>query len=246
MTSSPAELTYRPVIYYDMSESVVPPYEPRWRRLPKERPAQIVRAALEAFGELGLAGARLDDIARRAGLSKGTIYLYFPNKEELFREVVRTVIVGQIEQERAQVGVGDPRHELERYLRSYWAFARTPDFQAISRMVHGEIHQFPDLALFYGREVVTPANALLASVIRRGTETGVFREVDPTLAARALSALVITHALWSERRHAFGILTDTSDETILEHLLDFAIHAVAAPTTGTATPPRRTKARTPT
>ena len=63
--------------------------EPRWRRLPEERPRQILTAALEVFGEHGLAAARLEDIAKRAGLSKGTIYLYFPNKEELFREMVR-------------------------------------------------------------------------------------------------------------------------------------------------------------
>ena len=63
--------------------------EPRWRRLPEERPKQILAAALEVFGERGLASARLEDIAKRAGLSKGTIYLYFPNKEELFREMVR-------------------------------------------------------------------------------------------------------------------------------------------------------------
>src|SRR3954468_9438563 len=72
--------------------------EPRWRRLPEERPRQILAAALEVFGEHGLATARLDDIAKRAGLSKGTIYLYFSNKEELFREMVRQLIVTQIEE----------------------------------------------------------------------------------------------------------------------------------------------------
>ena len=76
--------------------------EPRWRRLPGERPGQILQAALEVFGERGLAASRLEDIAKRAGLSKGTIYLYFPNKEELFREMVRHTVVSQIE-EREQL-----------------------------------------------------------------------------------------------------------------------------------------------
>jgi AcrR family transcriptional regulator len=67
--------------------------EPRWRRLPEERPQQIIDAALEEFGDRGLASSRLEDIAKRAGLSKGTIYLYFPNKEELFREVVRHTVI---------------------------------------------------------------------------------------------------------------------------------------------------------
>ncbi|HMF99610.1 MAG TPA: helix-turn-helix domain-containing protein, partial [Gemmatimonadaceae bacterium] len=66
---------------------------PKWRRCPEDRPEQIIKAALEVFGECGLANARLQDIAERAGVSKGTIYIYFPNKEELFREMIRQTAV---------------------------------------------------------------------------------------------------------------------------------------------------------
>ena len=84
-----------------MSSSQTAP-EPKWRRLPEERPQQIIEAALDVFAERGLASARLEDIAKRAGVSKGTIYLYFPNKEALFREVVRQTVVANIERaERA-------------------------------------------------------------------------------------------------------------------------------------------------
>ena len=222
-----------------------PNLEPRWRRLPKERPAQIVRAALEIFGERGLAGARLEDIAKRAGLSKGTIYLYFPNKEELFREVVRTVIGGQLEHARALPQGGSAGEELDRYLRSYWDFVRSSDYQAISRMVHSEIQQFPDLAAFYGREVIKPSNEILAAIVQRGIDRGEFRHVDPLLAARALSAMVITHATWCGKRQLFQILTDVSDEVILEHMLDFALHAIVAngsPEPAAAPTPRRSSA----
>src|ERR687885_303898 len=71
--------------------------KPRWRRRPEERPGQIIEAALQVFGERGLAGARLEDIAKRAGVSKGTIYLYFPNKEELFRSMIRQTVIAAIE-----------------------------------------------------------------------------------------------------------------------------------------------------
>src|SRR5437763_1289870 len=67
--------------------TTAPPKTPKWRRRPEHRPQQIIEAALEVFGECGLAKSRLQDIADRAGVSKGTIYLYFPNKEELFREL---------------------------------------------------------------------------------------------------------------------------------------------------------------
>src|SRR3954466_576520 len=101
--------------------------EPRWRRLPEERPRQILAAALEVFGEHGLAAARLDDIARRAGLSKGTIYLYFPNKEELFREVIRQTVVAKIEANERELAAADrPATDvLREFMHNYWAFIRS-------------------------------------------------------------------------------------------------------------------------
>src|SRR5262245_37244607 len=67
------------------------------RRAPEERPQQIIDAARAVFDERGLSGARLEDIAQRAGVAKGTIYLYFPDKEALFREVIRQTLVARLE-----------------------------------------------------------------------------------------------------------------------------------------------------
>lgn len=202
------------------------PRSPRWRRLPEERPGQIIEAALAVFGDRGLAGARLDDIAARAGISKGTIYLYFPNKEELFREVVRTVVVGRIEAAARTLGTEAPAATLRRFLHAQWAFVRSREFQTISRLVLGELHDFPDLAAFYGREVVTPATELLATVIRRGIDAGVFRDVEPRLAARTLCSMLITQAMWCERRTLFHVLTDVTDEQVLEQITDLFFHAL--------------------
>src|SRR5437763_9090071 len=104
--------------------------EPRWRRLPDERPQQILTAALEVFGERGLAAARLDDIAKRAGVSKGTIYLYFSNKEELFREMIRDVVVGRLEAAERAVSesTSTATETLTDFMRSYWARIRGPEF----------------------------------------------------------------------------------------------------------------------
>lgn len=201
---------------------------PRWRRRPEERPGQILDAALEVFGERGLAGARLDDIARRAGVSKGTIYLYFPNKEELFREVVRAVVVDRLRQAAAKAGAGDPVEELKEYLRAHWDFVRSPRFQTIFKLVTGELHNFPDLAEFYGREVITPGQQLLAGMIRRGIDRGDFRAVDPVSAARFMASTAMTHSTWCARRHAFKLLTDVTDEQVFEQLSDFFFHAIRA------------------
>ena len=203
---------------------------PRWRRLPEERPRQILDAALEVFGERGLAGAKLDDIAKRAGVSKGTIYLYFPNKEELFREVVRAVVIGPKDQhaERIAKATDDPAEQLEQFLRAHWDFVRSPQYQTIYKLVTGELHNFPDLAEFYGREVIKPGNRLLADVIQRGIDKGIFRRVDPILAARFMASTAITHSTWCARRHVFKMLTDVTDEQVFEQLLDFFFHAIRA------------------
>src|SRR4051812_20118599 len=120
----------------------------KFRRLPEERPRQILHAALAVFGERGLAAARLDDIAKRAGLSKGTIYLYFPNKEELFREVVRDTVVTQLEAGERMIGETSTSVTavLTEFMRTYWTFIRSAEFAPIFRLIHAEIHNFPDLA----------------------------------------------------------------------------------------------------
>src|SRR4051812_22515814 len=104
--------------------------QPRWRRLPEERPAQILEAAFEVFAEHGLAAARLDDIAKRAGVSKGTIYSYFPNKEALFREVIRSTVVPKIEsgERDFESATTTATESLERHMRRHWEFVRSPKF----------------------------------------------------------------------------------------------------------------------
>jgi TetR/AcrR family transcriptional regulator len=206
--------------------------EPRWRRLPEERPAQILKAALTEFGERGLAGARLDDIAKRAGLSKGTIYLYFPNKEELFREVVRSTVVSNIETSEQEISAmeGSATELLTRSLRAYWGFIRSPRFAPLFRLIHAEIQNFPDLARFYAEEVVARRLRLIASVIERGIDSGEFRHVNPLSAARMLAAPFVIHGLWCTHRECFSSVTMASDSQMLDELIDFYLHALRPPT----------------
>src|SRR4030081_191610 len=165
-----------------MSEAVT---EPRWRRLPEERPKQILDAALAVFAERGLAAARLDDIAKRAGLSKGTIYLYFPNKEELFREVIRQSVVAFIEQGETRFQeLGDPLQALDAWMVGYWAYLRSPVFVAMHRLVNSEFHSFPDLAAFYAKEVIERAHRLVCGMLERAMDQGQLRRTDALVAAR--------------------------------------------------------------
>jgi AcrR family transcriptional regulator len=200
---------------------------PKWRRCPEDRPEQIIKAALEVFGECGLANARLQDIAERAGVSKGTIYLYFPNKEELFREMIRQTAVAAIERAE-QANVQDtPTTQLLAFMRGYWMFVRSPVFITIYRLVLGELHQFPDLAKFYAHEVVARGQNLIAGIIRRGIEAGEFREIDPMLAARMLVALTVMNGIWRDEHTGVPLLAHKSDEEVFRELAEFYLHSIA-------------------
>ena len=200
---------------------------PKWRRCPQDRPEQILTAALQVFGECGLANARLQDIAERAGVSKGTIYLYFPNKEELFREMVRQTAVVAIERAEQVVTHGTPTVQLITFMRGYWTFVRSPVFSTIYRLVLGELHQFPDLAKFYAHEVVARGQKLLSGIIRRGVDAGEFREIDPMVAARMLVALIVMNGIWRDEHTGVPLLAHKSDEDVFNELAQFYLHSIA-------------------
>lgn len=202
--------------------------EPRWRRLPEERPHQILKAALEVFGENGLAGARLEDIARRAGVSKGTIYLYFPNKEALFREMVRSTIVEAIVAGEGIPSDGSARDQLLTFMEQYWEFVRTPAFTVIYRVVVSELHHFPDLIEFYSAEVIVRGLKLVSGILTRGMSTGEFRKLDPLVAGRMLISLFSTSAMWCSKRQFFPHLRDRTEEQIYSELVDFYLSALRA------------------
>jgi len=207
---------------------VTSPAEPRWRRLPEERPEQILNAALVEFGERGLAGARLEDIAKRAGLSKGTIYLYFPNKEALFREMVRHTVVSKLEESERifETMNASVTETLIAFMRRYWTFIRSSEFAPLFRLIHAEIHNFPDLARFYAEEVVMRGHRLIAGIISRGIESGEFRAVDPFVAARMLTAPFVMHGLWCTHRECFASVAKKTDEQVLDELMQFYLYAI--------------------
>src|SRR5271169_5981229 len=110
-------------------------HEPRWRRMPEERPRQILEAAFRTFSDCGLANARLEEIAKRAGVSKATIYLYFPNKEELFREVVRHTVGDAIDETERTLKGETATEDLLQFMQAHWRFVRSATFPPLYRWV---------------------------------------------------------------------------------------------------------------
>ena len=176
--------------------------QPRWRRRKEERPAEIIAAALETFAERGFAATRLDDIAERAGVTRGTLYLYFPSKEELFKAVVRQAIVPVIARGEAML-----EHSQESsaalltkiLLMIPTAVAGSP-VSAIPKLMISEARNFPDLAQFYLKEVIRRGRRLLTTIIARGIERGEFRPVDMDHVFYCVVGPVLLTMLW---KHSF-------------------------------------------
>jgi len=170
----------------------------RWQRLPQERPERILTAALEAFVENGFAATRLEDIAERAGISKGTLYLYFENKEALFKAAVRENIVPLIAraEERVESFEGSARDLLVEIVRSWWKTMHESRITGLPKLVLAESSNFPDAARYYFDEVVVRMRGLIARALRRGIESGEFRAVDVDYTVRVVMAPLVMALIW--------------------------------------------------
>ena len=142
--------------------------------------------------------------------------------------MVRAKVVGHIEQAEAARGDGPFDVRLRRCMAAYWEFLRSPTFEIVQRLVHGELHQFPDLAEFYSREVIMRGKALLQDTIREGIDSGEIRPIDPAVAARMLVAMLVQHAGWCSRRTVFRHLADNSDAEVFDQVMDFFLDAIRA------------------
>lgn len=176
----------------------VAPAEVRWRRRKEARPHEILDAALAEFAARGFAAARMEDIAARAGVTKGTLYLYFASKEELFKTLVRESIGAVIAARRVEADAyqGSAAELLATVLRFIGYFARTSDRAVLPKIVMSEAGNFPELLRFYRAEVVENGLALLGGIIARGITRGEFRTVDPQHAARLCVAPLLLVILW--------------------------------------------------
>lgn len=173
---------------------------PKFRRRKTARPGEIVAAALEVFAEKGFAAARLDDIAARAGVSKGALYLYFETKEDLFLAVARTAIAPNLGAILAAASAFDgPFAEIVRTILPRAAAVigqgRVP---AVVRMVIGESRAFPELARIWHDDVVGPAIATLSGLIAKAQARGEVRAGDPRALAFSLMAPVLMGALFQD------------------------------------------------
>ncbi len=202
--------------------------KPRWHRRKEARPGEIVAAALEVFVERGFEATKLADVARKAGVTKGTVYLYFESKEALFKAVVRETIVPVIAQGEALARsfTGSARALVERLVREYWRLVGETALAGIPKLMMAEAATFPELTRFYYEEVVTRGHRLMAGVIERGIKNGEFRPVNVMVAAKlAMSPLM--HAVVARLAFASCMPEGFNVRAYLDTHIDLYLHGIA-------------------
>jgi len=189
------------------------------------RPMEIIRAALTEFAAKGFSSTRLDDVADRAAISKGTIYLYFDNKEELFKATVRQVLGIHVKDARALATnfEGSSGELLRVVIVKIASQLENPEIRSIPPLLIGEGKRFPDLVEFYYEEIVFPAINTLRGVIRRGVERGEFR---PGLAEEyplILVGPILMTGIWN---HLFSHYETIDMRTLIDAHLNTVIYGL--------------------
>jgi AcrR family transcriptional regulator len=174
--------------------------QPKRRRRKEARPSEIIEAAIAIFAERGFGAARLEDVARRAGVAKGTVFVYFPTKDDLFRAVAQTVLTSHLERlHSAAADLDRPIAELVPMLLAQAATVigegRLP---AMMRLLVAESRQFPDLARVWHDEVVSKVLGMLTLAIERAQARGEIKPGNARLYAFSIMGPMLASALFRE------------------------------------------------
>ena len=197
----------------------------KFRRRAAARPDEVLDASLDLFIERGYAATRVEDIAKRAGLSKGAVYLYFASKEAILEALVRRAI-SPIAANAAMTAANYPgsiREAVSMAMRMIAARLTEPRTLAIPRLIMHEVTRFPELAAMYREQVIDKAKPVVEALVARGIASGEFRPVDPDLTVRSIIGPIALHIMLSEifaLRPQGGLQIDRMIENHLSILFD--------------------------
>ena len=190
---------------------------------------QIIAAALAMFGEHGYANTTLDQIAMRARTTTPVLLNLYPTKEDVFREVVRSTLIGSLSARTdATVQAQEPSaaDAVRTFARKYWMTMEQPELVAIVRLVIGEMPRFPELAVFYATQTLEQFVRALERIIDRGVARGELHPVDPRAAARTIVATLAAHALWFAHPEIYAGITGSNRERTIATTIETLIQAL--------------------
>jgi TetR/AcrR family transcriptional regulator len=210
-----------------------PPPHTRRARRKDARPGELLAAALDLFVKKGYAATRVEEVATRAGVSKGTLFLYFSSKEELFKSVVREHISGHFAtwSEEIEQFDGSSQEMLRDCLQSWWEHIGSTKASGIPKLMMSEARNFPELGAFYQQEVVQPGRALVARILQRGVTRGEFRPMDLQYSVYMVLAPLLFLSMWMHSLDACGDpATRIEPEKYLSTQLDMLLFGFSAGT----------------
>jgi len=202
--------------------------KPRWERRKEARPQELLAAAIDLFVERGFAATRLEDVARCAGVSKGTLYLYYTNKEELFKAVVRESILpflGNAELSVAEFD-GHSADLLRKVVMNWSSQIGQSKASGLGKLMLAEAVNFPELAKFYRDEVMSRTVRMISSILERGVRRGDFRDFDVEQMTRVLIAPMMMLNVWKHSAVAPCDCSELQPHAFLEHLLDVSLNGL--------------------
>jgi AcrR family transcriptional regulator len=195
--------------------------KPRYQRRKEDRPQEITQAALEAFTEKGYAATRVEEVAKRAGVSKGLMYLYFKTKEELFKAVVKSVVIRRMDQLIGNIETTDLSSEdfIRGPLSSFMKQVPGSPVAIVIRLLISEGPRHPDLVDYYYENVVAKGLAAITGFVERGVERGEFRKSVITELPQLFLAPVMLSIIWGIVFKTRELDTDKLIETQIDMLL---------------------------
>lgn len=197
------------------------------RRRKSARPAELTAAALDVFVEKGYAATRLEDVAVQAGVSKGTLYLYFDSKEALFKAVVREGLLPALAEGEALVAgfKGSSEDLLRELIAGMWQLIGAQRIGGLPKLVIAEARNFPEIAGFYYQEVILRGTALIRSVIERGVKRKEFRKIDVDAVVHLVMAPVLMRMIM---RHSIQCGAEVNDATYFDEYFGIMLRGLRA------------------
>jgi len=210
--------------------SAAPPATSRQRRK-EARPKELLDAALDLFVEKGFAATRSEEVAQRAGVSKGTLYLYYPSKEELLKEVIRHNVVNQIAEgfEIVRGFEGSSAELLAFVLHLWWERVGETPASGILKLMMSEVRNFPEIAQFWVDEVTSPADRMIAGIVEGGIERGEFRPVKVPDVVHALISPLLFLVM---NKHSLGACMPSAlldPRAVIEAQIDLVLNGLLSP-----------------
>ncbi len=208
-------------------------------RRKEARPGELLDAALDLFVEKGFAATHAEEVAKRAGVSKGTLFLYFQTKEDLFKAVVRANISGRFQEWSDELGryEGSTPALLRHFVTAWWERVGATRASGITKLMMSEARNFPELAAFYQREVVEPGQDLVRRILQRGIDRGEFRPMDTNQTVYCVLAPMIFLMIW---KHSVGACVNSAHllvpEDYLAAQIETLLHGVCLPQAAGAAP----------